>query len=90
MSSTITKTKTLTRTPTHMPTRTRPHTLEPIKRDDPRFGNDGHSFEAIEHIVLDDDPNTAFCGADQTGVPWDMGWPPCQACLAAMRPGGLN
>jgi hypothetical protein len=40
------------------------------------------AFEVCEHIVQDDDPDTALCGVDQTDVPWNQGFPVCQACLA--------
>jgi hypothetical protein len=43
---------------------------------------DGATFEECEHIVRDDDPDTALCGIDQTDVPWNQGFPVCQACLA--------
>ncbi|MEI8105239.1 MAG: hypothetical protein WCH31_05270 [Actinomycetes bacterium] len=42
----------------------------------------GGGFEECEHIVRDEDPDTALCGVDQTGVPWNQGFPVCQACLA--------
>lgn len=48
----------------------------------PRFGLGGQSFEDCEHIVHDDDPDTALCGVDQTNVPWNQGFPVCQACAA--------
>ena len=48
----------------------------------PIKGLDGTSFDQIEHIVRDDDPDTALCGVDQTNVPWDQGLPVCQACAA--------
>jgi hypothetical protein len=43
---------------------------------------DGAAFEECEHIVRDDDPDTALCGVDQTGVPWNQGFRVCQACAA--------
>jgi hypothetical protein len=46
------------------------------------FGNEGHRFEECEHIVRDDDVDTALCGVDQTDVPWNQGFPVCQACVA--------
>jgi hypothetical protein len=46
------------------------------------FGSDGSGFEKSEHIVRDDDVDTALCGVDQTNVPWNQGFPVCQACLA--------
>jgi hypothetical protein len=51
----------------------------------PRQGVDGTSFEECEHIVGDDDPDTALCGVDQTDVPWNQGLPVCQACLAVAQ-----
>jgi hypothetical protein len=42
-------------------------------------------FEDVEHIVDADDPDIAFCGVDQTDVPWDQGFPPCEACLTVLR-----
>jgi len=57
---------------------------KPVPRveNDPWFGNAGHDFEQVEHLVPEDDPDTALCGVDQTDVPWDQGWPVCQACRA--------
>ncbi|MFL5928413.1 MAG: hypothetical protein ACJ77E_15895 [Gaiellaceae bacterium] len=51
----------------------------------PVHGNDGIAFEECEHIVGDDDPDTALCGVDQTDVPWNQGFPVCQACLAVAQ-----
>jgi hypothetical protein len=48
-------------------------------------GNDGFRFEESEHIVRDDDVDTALCGVDQTGVPWNQGYPVCQACVAVAQ-----
>jgi hypothetical protein len=45
-------------------------------------GNNGYGFEEREHIVREDDVDTALCGVDQTDVPWDQGLPVCQACAA--------
>jgi len=52
----------------------------PRIENDPWFGNSGHDFEQVEHLVPEDDPDTALCGVDQTDVPWDQGWPICEAC----------
>ena len=41
-----------------------------------------HHRRAVEVLVSDDDPDTALCGVDQSGVGWNLGWPVCQACLA--------
>ena len=54
------------------------------------FANlEGLRLEDSEHIVGDDDPDTALCGVDQTGVPWNQGFPVCQACLAVAQ-GRMN
>ena len=63
---------------------TNPFTTPTTKRD-PWAGNDGFGFEEAEHIVNDDDADTALCGIDQIGVPWDQGLPVCQACLAVAQ-----
>ena len=41
-----------------------------------------HRHKEVEHLVPDEDPNTALCGADKTDVPWNQGLPLCQACVA--------
>ena len=51
-------------------------------KDDPLFGSDGVDFDQVEHLVGKDDPDTALCGLDQTNVPWNQGWPLCEACAA--------
>jgi hypothetical protein len=57
----------------------------PSTKRDPWAGNNGFEFEECEHIVSDDDADTALCGIDQTGVPWDQGFPVCQACVAVAQ-----
>jgi hypothetical protein len=54
-------------------------------KGDPRQGSNGFGFEEREHIVRDDDADTALCGVDQTDVPWNQGLPVCQACLAVAQ-----
>jgi hypothetical protein len=54
-------------------------------RPDARLGGSGLQFEECEHIVSDADPDTALCGIDQTDVPWNQGFPPCQACMAVVE-----
>ena len=54
-----------------------------------RLGRSGVGFEECEHIVKDEDPDTALCGIDQTDVPWNQGFPPCQACMAVVQ-GRMN
>ena len=46
-------------------------------------------FEELCHLVTEHDPDTALCGKDVTGYPWDPPWPRCEACLAVAR-GELN
>ena len=53
----------------------------------PRIGNDG--FEELCHLVTEQDPDTALCGKDVTGYPWDPPWPRCEACLSVAR-GEMN
>jgi hypothetical protein len=52
---------------------------------EPRRVAGGHRYEECEHIVTDEDPDTALCGVDQTGVPWNQGLPVCQACMAVAQ-----
>ncbi|HEY4349297.1 MAG TPA: hypothetical protein VGM80_17105 [Gaiellaceae bacterium] len=54
----------------------------PRVENDPLFGNGGVDFEQVEHLVGDADPDTSLCGIDQTDVPWNQGWPVCEACRA--------
>jgi hypothetical protein len=61
---------------------TTPAKPRPRVGGDPLFGLDGQDFEHVEHLVTDDDPDTALCGIDQTDVPWNQGWPICEACRA--------
>lgn len=58
-------------------------------RQQQRHGGPRSSFEQVEHLVGAEDPDTALCGLDQTDVPWNLGWPVCQACLAVAE-GRLN
>jgi hypothetical protein len=53
----------------------------------PRIGDDG--FEEVCHLVTDEDPDTALCGKDVSGYPWNPPWPRCEACLAVAR-GEMN
>ena len=46
----------------------------------PRRSEDGH--EELCHLVTAEDPDTALCGRDVTGYPWNPPWPSCEACLA--------
>ena len=55
----------------------------------PRCANlpsiDDHGFEELCHLVAEEDPDTALCGKDVTGYPWNPPWPRCEACLAVAR-----
>jgi hypothetical protein len=64
-------------------TPTRTPNVHPRCVNVPRLNDDG--FEELCHIVTDADPDTALCGKDVTGYPWNPPWPRCEACLAVMR-----
>ena len=55
----------------------------PLPQRDRFFG--GNGFLECEHIVSEEDPDTALCGVDQTNVPWNQGLTPCQACVAVAQ-----
>jgi len=57
--------------------------VDPRCANVPRRNADG--FEELCHLVTERDPDTALCGKDVTGYPWNPPWPPCQACLAVAR-----
>jgi hypothetical protein len=59
-----------------------PHCLNTPRRDE-------NGFEELCHLVTEDDPDTALCGRDVTGYPWNPPWPHCEACLAVSR-GEMN
>jgi hypothetical protein len=52
-------------------------------------GRSDEGFEELCHLVTEADPDTALCGRDVTGYPWNPPWPRCEACLAVAR-GALN
>jgi hypothetical protein len=68
-----------------MPGTSTPAKTPPRVDGAPRPGFGGFDFEQVEHIVGEDDPDTALCGVDQTGVPWNQGFPPCTACVEVMK-----
>ena len=41
--------------------------------------------EEICHLVDMDDPDTALCGKDVTGYPWNPPWPYCVVCVDLAR-----
>jgi hypothetical protein len=57
--------------------------VHPACRDVPARNQDG--FEELCHLVGEQDPDTALCGRDVTGYPWNPPWPLCEACLAVAR-----
>ncbi len=57
--------------------------VDPECRNVPRVNDDG--FEELCHLVGEGDPDTALCGEDVTGYPWNPPWPMCEACLAVSR-----
>jgi hypothetical protein len=65
---------------------TTPHRMpnvDPACANVPRMGDEG--FEELCHLVSAEDPDTALCGQDVTGYPWNPPWPRCEACLAVER-----
>jgi hypothetical protein len=70
------------------PTRpARPPNVHPHSANLP--GRDDKGFKELCHLVAEDDPDTALCGQDVTGYPWNPPWPRCEACLAVAR-GTMN
>jgi hypothetical protein len=61
--------------------------VHPGCRNLPDVNDDG--FEELCHLVTERDPDTALCGKDVTGYPWDPPWPRCEACLSVAR-GEMN
>ena len=57
--------------------------VHPKCRNVPRISEEG--FEELCHLVGESDPDTALCGQDVTGYPWNPPWPLCEACLAVSR-----
>ena len=58
----------------------------PEERTKPRGPT--HEGEEICHLVEAEDPDTALCGKDVTGWPWNPPWPFCVVCvdIAKSRP----
>ena len=63
-----------------MTTRTLPPNVAPDAIGIPGRSDEG--FDELCHLVDDADPDTALCGEDVTGYPWNPPWPFCEACLA--------
>jgi hypothetical protein len=64
-------------------TRTLPPNVAPGCANVPGVTDDG--FEELCHLVEDADPDTALCGKDVTGYPWNPPWPACVPCLGYPR-----
>lgn len=54
----------------------------PLPKTKSSYNLNGDTYEDVEHLVADEDPDTALCGADQADVPWNIGLPLCMACVA--------
>ena len=63
-----------------MSTKTLPPNVAPGCFNVPK--RDENGFDELCHLVEDGDPDTALCGQDVTGYPWNPPWPLCEACLA--------
>ena len=55
-------------------------TITPPKRKPSGSDSDFGGFDGICHIVEPHDPDTALCGKDVTGYPWNPPWPVCVVC----------
>jgi hypothetical protein len=55
-------------------------------RPKPRNGPTSEG-EEICHIVTEADPDTALCGKDVTGWPWNPPWPMCVVCVDLLEGG---
>jgi hypothetical protein len=71
--------------PAPVSTRTKPRgpAVDPACWNVPHTSDDG--FEELCHLVSEFDRDTALCGKDVTGYPWNPPWPLCEACLAVSR-----
>lgn len=61
----------------------------PTLETKPTYRVNDTEYEDVEHIVTLEDPDIALCGVDQTDVPWDQGFPVCEACKQVLE-GRLN
>jgi hypothetical protein len=66
---------------------THPPNVAPNCFNLPKRSDDG--YDELCHLVTDEEPDTALCGHDVTGYPWNPPWPLCEACVAVSR-GQLN
>ena len=63
-------------------------TMPNTVKDERRVDGPTNEGEEICHIVTEADPDTALCGKDVTGWPWNPPWPYCVVCLDLMHDGG--
>jgi hypothetical protein len=54
--------------------------------DERRVEGPRNHGEEICHIVTDEDPDTALCGKDVTGWPWNPPWPYLDLAVALDGP----
>ena len=66
-----------------------PATGTPVRDPSVHQGGPRNDGEKICHLVESHAPDTALCGKDVTGWPWNPPWPYCVVCLdlAEARPG---
>ena len=57
-----------------------PMAVTPVEQQR-RVNGPAHEGEEICHIVTEEDPDTALCGKDVTGYPWNPPWPMCVVCV---------
>ena len=53
----------------------------PVREKKPVGNGPANDGEKICHIVTEIDPDTALCGKDVTGYPWNPPWPMCVVCV---------
>jgi hypothetical protein len=51
--------------------------MSPTVPKERRVDGPANHGEEICHIVTEEDPDTALCGKDVTGWPWNPPWPYC-------------
>jgi len=60
-------------------------TMSPVIPKDRRVDGPTSFGEEICHIVTEEAPDTALCGKDVTGWPWNPPWPYCVVCLDLLQ-----
>ena len=59
--------------------------MSPTVPEERRVDGPTNDGEKVCHIVTEEDPDTALCGKDVTGLPWNPPWPYCVVCLDLMQ-----